>query len=159
MRNKRRLAVIIAVVMCLLANAVPAFAVAGLSDDPNITVVSPTKNQVMKTGKVLVSVKMTAPKTIRMDFYKVTKSGRTVVTSEKYSSNKNLSYYTRQLTGLNPGVYAVRISTLDSSGKAIYATEIAIKVEKKTSESVNVNVFNSTNTSNSFWQSLIQKLL
>lgn len=157
--KKRKLFIILAVVMCLLVNAVPTFAASGLGDDPNVIVISPTKDAVMKSGKVLVSVKMTAPKTIKMSFYEVTSSSaKSLIKSETYSSNKNLSYYTRQLTGLDPGVYCVNISTI-SSGKAIYASEIYIKVAKKTSNTVKVDVFNSQNTSTSFWSSLLKKLL
>lgn len=157
--KKRKLFIILAVVMCLLVNAVPTFAASGLGDDPNVIVISPTKDAVMKSGKVLVSVKMTAPKTIKMSFYEVkNSSARSLIKSEIYSSNKNLSYYTRQLTGLEPGVYCVNISTM-SSGKAIYASEIYIKVEKKTSNTVKIDVFNSQNTSTSFWSSLLKKLL
>ncbi len=157
--NKRKLLIIFAVVMCLLANAVPTFAASGLSDDPNVIIVSPTKNAVMKSGKVLVSVKMTAPKTIKMSFYEVnSSSSRNLIKSETYSSSKNLSYYTRQLTGLDPGVYCVNISTL-SYGNAIYSSEIYIKVAKQTSGTVKVDVFNSQNTSTSFWSSLLKKLL
>lgn len=156
--KKRRLLIILTVILCLLGSTAASFATGGLNDDPNVIVISPTKNAVMQTGKVLVSVKMTAPKTIKMSFYEVTNSSKTLVTSETYSSNKSLSYYTRQMTGLEPGVYCVNISTL-SNGKAVYASEIYVKVEKKSSDSVKVDVFNSQNTSSTFWASLLKKLL
>jgi len=157
--KKGRLLIILTIVMCLLINAAPVFATSGLNDDPDVIVISPTKNAVMQSGKVLVSVKMTAPKTIQMSFYEVSStSSRNLITSETYSSSKDLSYYTRQLTGLEPGVYCVNISTL-GDGEAIYASEIYIKVAAKTSDTVKVDVFNSQNTSTSFWSSLLKKLL
>ncbi len=158
-KSKRKVFIALAVVVCLIFNTLPTFAATSLSKDPNIVVVSPTKNAVMKTGTVLVSVKMTAPRTIRMSFYEETKSSRKVIKQEKFSSSKSLSYYTRQLTGLDPGVYCVNISTLNSAGNAIYASEIYVKVQKNTSDTVKVDVFNSQNTSNSFWATLLKKLL
>lgn len=157
--KKRRLFIILTVVLCMLASAIPTFAASGLSDDPNVIVVSPTKNAVMTSGKVLVSVKMTAPRNIVMSLYQVTNDSKTLVKSESYSSSKNLSYYTRQLTGLSQGVYCVDISTINSAGKAIYRSEIYIKVTNKTSDSVKVDVFNSQTSSSSFWSTLLKKLL
>ena len=78
--------------------------------------------------------------------------------AETYSSDKNLSYYTKQMSGLEPGVYCIDVSTL-SGGKAIYSSELYIKIEKKTADSVKVDVFNSHNTTSSFWSSLLKKLL
>lgn len=159
MVSRRKALIALAVVVCLIFSALPAFAATSLSKDPNIVVVSPTKNAVMKTGTVLVSVKMTAPRTIRMSLYEETKSGRSLIRTEKYSSSRSLSYYTRQLTGLDPGVYCVNISTLNSAGSAIYASEIYVKVQKRTSDTVKVDVFNSQNSSSSFWATLLKKLL
>ena len=138
MVSRRKALIALAVVVCLIFSTLPAFAATSLSKDPNIVVVSPTKNAVMKTGTVLVSVKMTAPRTIRMSLYEETKSGRSLIRTEKYSSSRSLSYYTRQLTGLDPGVYCVNISTLNSAGSAIYASEIYVKVQKRTSDTVKV---------------------
>lgn len=159
MVSRRKAIIALAVVVCLIFSTLPAFAATSLSKDPNIVVVSPTKNAVMKTGTVLVSVKMTAPRTIRMSLYEETKSGRSLIRTEKYSSSRSLSYYTRQLTGLDPGVYCVNISTLNSAGSAIYASEIYVKVQKRTSDTVKVDVFNSQNSSSSFWATLLKKLL
>ena len=159
MVSRRKALIALAVVVCLIFSTLPAFAATSLSKDPNIVVVSPTKTAVMKTGTVLVSVKMTAPRTIRMSLYEETKSGRSLIRTEKYSSSRSLSYYTRQLTGLDPGVYCVNISTLNSAGSAIYASEIYVKVQKRTSDTVKVDVFNSQNSSSSFWATLLKKLL
>lgn len=125
--SKRKVFIALAVILCLIVNTVPAFAGTSLYRDPYITIVSPTQDAVMKTGKVLVSVKMTAPRTIKMSLYKESDSSHALIKSEKYSSSKSLSYYTRQLTGLSPGVYCINISTLNSAGKAIYASEIYVK--------------------------------
>ena len=157
--GRRRVLIALTVIICLIFTTLPAFAATSLPRDPNITIVSPTKNAVMKTGTVLVSVKMTAPKSIKMSLYEETTSSRKLIKTERYSSSKSLSYYTRQLTGLDPGVYCINISTLNSAGNAIYASEIYVKVQKKTSNSVKVDVFNSQNSSNSFWASLLKKLL
>lgn len=157
--GRRRVLIVLTVIICLIFTTLPTFAATSLPRDPNITIVSPTKNAVMKTGTVLVSVKMTAPKSIKMSLYEETTSSRKLIKTEKYSSSKSLSYYTRQLTGLDPGVYCINVSTLNSAGNAIYASEIYVKVQKKTSNSVKVDVFNSQNSSNSFWASLLKKLL
>ena len=84
MVSRRKALIALAVVVCLIFSTLPAFAATSLSKDPNIVVVSPTKNAVMKTGTVLVSVKMTAPRTIRMSLYEETKSGRSLIRTEKY---------------------------------------------------------------------------
>ena len=94
-----------------------------------------------------------------MSFYEVNSSeSKTLVKSETYSSDKSLSYYTRQMTGLEPGVYSMTIATM-SNGKAIYSSELYIKIEKKTADSVKVDVLNSQNATSSFWSSLLKKLL
>lgn len=156
--GRRKGLIALVVVLCLIFNALPVFATS-LPRDPNITIVSPTQNAVMQTGKVLVSVKITTPRTIKMSLYKESNSSHTLIKSEKYTSSNSLSYYTRQLTGLEPGVYCVNISTLNSEGKAIYESEIYVKVQKATSSTVKVDVFNSQNSTSSFWASLLKKLL
>lgn len=158
--KKRRLLIILTLILCLLINVVPVAAASGLKDDPNVIIVSPTKDQVMTSGKVLVSVKLTAPKTIKMSFYQIdSESNKTLITSDVHTSTKKLGYYTRQLTGLNPGVYCVNISTLNSAGKAVYASEIYVKVQKQSEGTVKVDVFNSRNTTTTFWSNLLKKLL
>lgn len=156
--GRRRVLIALTVIICLIFTTLPAFAATSLPRDPNITIVSPTKDAVMKTGTVLVSVKMTAPKSIRMSLYEETTSSRKLIKTERYSSSKSLSYYTRQLTGLDPGIYCINISTLNSAGNAVYASEIYVRVQKKTSDSVKVDVFNSQNSSSSVWASLLKKL-
>ena len=153
--GRKKVLIAFAVILCLIVNTLPVFAATSLHRDPYITIVSPTQDAVMKNGKVLVSVKMT----IKMSLYKESNSSHTLIKSEKYSSSKSLSYYTRQLTGLTPGVYCINISTLNSAGKAIYASEIYVKVQKQSSSTVKVDVFNSQNSSTSFWASLLKKLL
>ena len=157
--GRKKVLIAFAVILCLIVNTLPVFAATSLHRDPYITIVSPTQDAVMKNGKVLVSVKMTAPRTIKMSLYKESNSSHTLIKSDKYSSSKSLSYYTRQLTGLTPGVYCINISTLNSAGKAIYASEIYVKVQKQSSSTVKVDVFNSQNSSTSFWASLLKKLL
>ena len=156
--GRRRVLIALTVIICLIFTTLPAFAATSLPRDPNITIVSPTKDAVMKTGTVLVSVKMTAPKSIRMSLYEETTSSRKLIKTERYSSSKSLSYYTRQLTGLDPGIYCINISTLNSAGNAVYASEIYVRVQKKTSDSVKVDVFNSQNSSSSVLASLLKKL-
>ena len=156
--GRRRVLIALTVIICLIFTTLPAFAATSLPRDPNITIVSPTKDAVMKTGTVLVSVKMTSPKSIRMSLYEETTSSRKLIKTERYSSSKSLSYYTRQLTGLDPGIYCINISTLNSAGNAVYASEIYVRVQKKTSDSVKVDVFNSQNSSSSVWASLLKKL-
>ncbi|MGP1441037.1 MAG: hypothetical protein ACTTJ2_00215 [Anaerovoracaceae bacterium] len=159
MKKRTHFFIIFAVAVCLFASSIPTFAAANLADDPNVTIISPSNNAVMKAGKVLVSVKLTAPETIRMSFYSVSNSDRTLITSETYSSSKVLSYYTRQLSGLNTGVYCINISTLNSSGNAVYATEVYINVKKQSASSFQIDVFNSKGTSDSFWTYLLKRLL
>ncbi|MCR4601094.1 MAG: hypothetical protein K5767_05070 [Clostridia bacterium] len=160
--RKRGLIMIMVVLMAMVGMTVPAFAASGLTDDPYISVISPGNNQVMTSGNVLVSVKMTVPRTIEMSFYEVKgndEDNMKLITSEVYSSTKNLSYYTRQLTDLDTGVYCLNISTLNPAGESIYATEVYIKVQKKASSSFQINVFNSKGTTSSFWSALLNRLL
>ena len=159
LKSRKGLLIIIAVIVCLMATSVPAFASAKLADDPNVTIISPSNNAVMKSGQALVSVKLTAPETIKISFYSVSNSGRALITSQIYTSNKALSYYTRQFSGLNAGVYCVNVSTLNASGNPIYATEIYMKVKKQSASSFQIDVFNSKGTSDSFWSYLLRRLL
>lgn len=159
MRKRTYLFIIFTVVICMFASSVPTFAASHLTDDPNVTIISPGNNAVVKAGQVLVSVKLTAPETIKMSFYSVGDGDRKLITSETYSSNKSLSYYTRQLSDLDAGVYCINVSTLNASGTAIYSTEVYINVKKHSASSFQIDVFNSKETTDSFWKYLLKKLL
>ena len=86
--GRKKVLIAFAVILCLIVNTLPVFAATSLHRDPYITIVSPTQDAVMKNGKVLVSVKMTAPRTIKMSLYKESNSSHTLIKSEKYSSSK-----------------------------------------------------------------------
>ncbi len=60
--------------------------------------------------------------------------------SQTYSAN--LSFFTKKLEGIKPGVYIIRAETLDGSGRILYASEIYVGVKSKNDE-VNNEIFQS----------------
>lgn len=151
----RKLITVFTVVLMLLCNTVFSFAAA----DPNVVLVNPASGSTIYSNSLLISVKLTQPKTIRVsfyekrqmvngtsaavnistltassanstDFYEVLKS-----TSAPFKSTTNLSFYTQQINNLTPGLYRIKIDTLDSSNNVIYSSSSLVGVKDKSEAS------------------------
>lgn len=149
----KRIACVFLIILTMLCSTVTSFA----SKDPNVILVNPASNSIVYSNNLLISVKITQPKIIRVTFYQemqmvngtpvavsvssLTNSAAALnnanitdvaVTSPAiYTSTNNLSFFTQKHTGLSPGVYKIKIDTLDSSWKELYSTSSLVIVKEK----------------------------
>lgn len=148
--KKRYIALLTA--MVLLCSTIIAFA----ASDPTVTIVSPA--QTVYGDNLLVSVKMTAPKTIKVSVYEEKqKVGDTLVsidpadldekdidskniysvsimTPETYQGTGSLQFYNKQINEVSPGLYRIKVETLNASGEATASSSARIVVMPKDSE-------------------------
>lgn len=151
----RKLIVVLTVVLSLLCSTI----VASAATDPNVILVNPKYNSTVFSNNLLISVKLTQPKSIRVSVFeeKQVVNGtlsavnvNTLTTSNgsinnasftpvavgvptKFESKNNLSFYTKQIS-VKPGLYRIRIDTLDASGKEIFTRNSYVVVKEKTEE-------------------------
>lgn len=152
----RKLILILAVVLSVLCGTV----VSSAASDPSVVLVNPVSNSTVYSNNLLISVKLTEPRTIKVKVYEekqivngtlaavnvntlttingtVNTAGFTsviIAAPAPFTSSNNLSFYTKQVNGLTPGLYRIHIDTLDDSGKAIYSSNSYVAVKEKTEE-------------------------
>lgn len=59
--------------------------------------------------------------------------------TETYTAN--LSFYTKKLESITPGVYIIKAETLDSAGKILYSSESYVGVKAKDQEASDKDIF------------------
>lgn len=150
----RKLIVVLTIVLTLLCSTVFASA----AEDPNVVLVNPATNSIIYSNSLLISVKITEPKTIRVSVYeeKQIVNGtysavniNTLTTSNgsiknenltpvvkmdptEFNSKNNLSFYTKQIK-VTPGLYLIKIETMEG-GKVAYTNNRYVVVKEKTEE-------------------------
>jgi hypothetical protein len=153
MRNKRStiIAVLIVIVMLFMSTAtVVATEVQVLTPNPYVTIVNPVSGSVVYSDNLLVSVKMTAPVEIRVlvtqEFVVVddedtsvsltehleTPSGqiRSVEfgTVEEFTNVNNLSFFTRRVEDVTPGIYRITVQTVNERGDVLHTNSSPVEV-------------------------------
>ena len=150
----RKLITTLIVIISLLCST----AVASAAGDPNVVLVNPKPNSTVNSSNLLISVKLTQPKIIQVSVFEekqmvngtlaavnintlITANG-TINNSSltpslikafpAFTSSNNLSFYTQQVNDLNPGLYMIRIKTLDTSGKELYTNNSYVVIKEKT---------------------------
>ena len=176
MRN--RIARIIALMLCLLiAAGTVSFAA---------SVVSPVANSIIYSDSILVSVKVTEKASIRVTVYEeklpdaagnpvsadvtsitaenletldLTKYTATVFSDPvTYTNPGDVSFYTKQLSGVKPGIYSVKVETLGENESVVSTVSSLVAVKQK-EEKQDQNIFrNQTTTALQFIQNLIKKV-
>lgn len=128
--RKRVLAMIVLVVMIF------GTVFASAATDPDVTIVSP--GETVYGSNLLVSIKITAPKKIKVYlFEEKEKVGDTlvsidpsvdsslesktlqsvsVIAPETYTGSASLQFFNKQIVNLNPGLYRIKVDTLDAVG-------------------------------------------
>jgi hypothetical protein len=125
--------------------------------DPNVFLVNPVSNSTVTTNNLLISVKLTEPKTIKVRVWEkkqivngtlaavnvstltdtngsVNTSGFSEVivdTALPFTSKNNLSFYTKQVSVSGPGLYRIEINTLDATGKTTATNNSYVIVKEK----------------------------
>lgn len=152
----KKFIVVLTVVLSLLCST----AVASAATDPNVVLVNPKANSTVTSNSLLISVKITQPKTIRVSVFEemqivngtlsainintlTTTNGSinsssftpvSVMEPARFESKNNLSFYTKQIN-VKPGLYLIQIETLNADGKAAYTNNSYVVVKEKTLES------------------------
>lgn len=153
----KKFVVVLMVVLSILFSTVTANAAA----DPSVMLVNPAPLSTVYSNNLLISVKLTQPRKIKVTLYEqkqivngtptaVNISSLTVSngsvnsanlqpylygTPGEFVSTNNLSFYTKQVNGLKPGLYQIKIDTLDATtGAQLYTSSSYFAVKEKTEE-------------------------
>lgn len=164
--------ILVAMVMCNIAFVTAA-------SDPAVTIISPAQS--ISGSNLLVSVKLTAPKKIKVYVYEEKeKIGNnlvsinpatvaaenfsskklysvTVMTPDTYESTGSLQFYNKQISDVSPGLYRIKVDVLNKSDAVTASSVLRTLVMPKNTELVNGNdIFQSQQTGALKW---IQNLL
>jgi hypothetical protein len=148
----KKIIIPLVIILTMLCSTVFASA----APDPDVVIVNPASNSTVHSNNLLISVKITQPKSITVKLYEekqrvngtlgsvninslanggggINKSSLTsvLVTSDNFKSTNNLSFYTRQVNGVNPGLYRVQIETKNTGGQVIYTTNSYFAVRER----------------------------
>lgn len=150
-----------------------------------LSVVSPVANSVVYADSILVSVKVTEKVTIKVtvfeekskdsagnlistDVSKMTTKDLEGLDLSKYSDSVYMSavtytnegeigFYTKQLSNVKPGLYRVKVETLNDKGEAVSTVSSLVAVNQKV-EKQEQNIFQNKTTALQFLQNLIKKV-
>jgi hypothetical protein len=156
--------------------------------DPAVTLVNPSENEPIVANNFLISVKATqAGKFLRINAYEMQqKSGDawvlvqteeleeydkkkedekrlvSIMSEETFESKGAVSFFTHKVENIAPGVYLIRIDTVDATATdaenaVLYSKEYRILVKEKTEEESKVFESQKSGTSQ-FLQSLLSKI-
>ena len=132
--------------------------------DPNVALVNPVSKSTVYSNNLLISVKITEPKTIKVTVFEekqlvngtyaavnvntLITTGGTINTAgltqvlvsdaQPFTSNNNLSFYTKQVNVPGPGLYMIRIQTLDQSNEPVYTNESYVVVKEKPAQDAKI---------------------
>ena len=150
MKQLKRVAALTIVIVMLAVNFVFA---------ADVSIVSPASNSIVYTDSLLVSVKVTEPKTIRVTVYeKRVKAGDSSVAAdvsgvtsdniaayaadakfsdvviskaEDYTNTGEIGFYTKQISDVKPGLYKVVAQALDEKGNVVETVSSLIAIKAK----------------------------
>ena len=160
--------VFVAVLLCSTMFSVAA-------SDPDVSIVSPS--QTVSGSSLLVSVKMTAPKTIKVfvyeekekvgdtlvsidpttvsteNFSEKTLFSVSVITPETFQGTGSLQFYNKQINDVSPGLYRIKVEVLDASNAVTATSTQRTVVMPKDSEVANGSeIFQSQQTGALQWE-------
>lgn len=172
------------VIVMMLLSTVFSFA----ASDPAVIIVNPTASSTIYSTNLLISVKVTQPKTIRIkvteekkkindNYYATTideiqkaeqareadKPAATFVSialedADTYVSQNYLSFYTKRFEKVTPGTYRIRVETL-LNGQVIYSTESLVMMREKVVETTDAKIFISSQSgATQFLQNLLKSI-
>jgi hypothetical protein len=179
--RKLLLAIATLCVFCVFASASLAAA------DPAVTLVNPSENEPIVTNNFLISVKTTqVGRILRINAYEVQQKSGTawvlvkteeleefdkkkdddekrlvsIMDEEIFESKGAVSFFTHKVEDIAPGVYLIRIDTLDTAdaeGVVLYSKEYRILVKEQTEEEAKVFETQKSGASQ-FLQRLLSKI-
>lgn len=151
----RKFMVVMIVALSLLMSSAVSYAAAA---NPSVVIVNPNADSEIYSNNLLISVKITEPMTIRVEVYEqkqeingvttsidvsnisadnngLTSGAKTkdvpVLSSITYPCNNNLSFFTKQINEVTPGIYRIAVHTVDSSGAVLYTNNRRVIVKEK----------------------------
>lgn len=153
----RKYILILVFVITLICSTTFAFG----AQDTAVTIVNPVSQSTTTANNLLISVKVTQARTIKISMYeeKALSGGKYIsvdlnkvsngnaprkedMRSElvfqpvTYNTTNSLMFCTKQVNNVKPGLYKVRVDTLGASGNVLYSSENYVGVKtKETSES------------------------
>lgn len=154
---------------------------ASAASDPAVIIVSPVHKSEIYTNSLLISVKITQPKTIRVKFFEEKqkvddelkpilaadwkKANGTIkpqtvefVPAEDFTSTNTLSFYTKQLNEVKPGTYRIQVDTIGSEGKATNTSYSLVIVSDK-DEKESTKIFETSQSGTlQFLQNLLKSI-
>jgi hypothetical protein len=151
--------------------------------DPAVSLVNPSENEPIVTNIFLISVKTTqVDKILKINAYEVQqKSGAewvlvkteeleeydkkkddekrlvSIMNEETFESKGAVSFFTHKVENIAPGVYLIRIDTVDAESLVLYSKEYRILVKEQTEEEAKVFETQKSGASQ-FLQSLLSKI-
>ena len=153
--------------------------------NPHVTIVNPTSENTLYSDSLLVSVKLTQPVTIEVSAWQVWKVVNEVneaITLEEYqrarlpdsrieiaqteflkmepfTSANNLSFYTKKIENITPGVYVIQVDTLNAEGKVIHTDASVVSMKAKEENLVDPAASNATQSGPSqFLKNLLKSI-
>ena len=158
------------IMMVMLCGTVFSFA----ATDAAVTIISPA--QTVYGDNLLISIKVTAPRTIKVsafeeqqkvgdtlvsidpettDLTKLTSndiSSVSIMTPETYAGTGNLQFYNKQIEKVTPGLYRIKAETLNSAGEVTATTTLRIVVmEQQTNVASGSAIFETQQTGALQW--------
>ena len=180
---KKYIIAVLLIVM-MLSSTVVSFA----ASDPSVIIVNPTVGSTIYSTNLLISVKVTQPKTIRItvteekkkindNYYLTTideiekaevarelgKPASTFVSialedADTYVSQNYLSFYTKRFEKVTPGTYRIKVETL-LDGQVIYTSENLVMMKEKPVETTAAKIFSSSQSgATQFLQNLLKSI-
>jgi len=159
----KRIITLAITILIMLFSTTFAFA----DSDPYVVVVNPGQYSTVYSDNLLISIKILEPKTIRVSFYEELEVRNNVagtvdvnkinepedllaipeLTSvlmqdrDIFECNNYLSFYTKSIEDLAPGLYRVRVDTLNSYSTPIYTTNTYVIIKDKNLEAAGNTIF------------------
>jgi len=160
----RKQFIAILVILMVFLSTSTVFATA----NQNVTIVNPVAGNTIYSNNLLVSVKLTAPLSIRVSVaqeFKVVEGVNTNVSLEEYqkteknqtasvavgtaysfTSTNNLSFYTRKVENVRPGVYTITVETIDSEGSVTHTNSNLVEIKAREDDPANLATVESHNS-------------
>ena len=152
--------------------------------DPAVTLISPPETEAIVADNLLISIKVTQPgKILKIsagalqvksgDVFVAAKAGEledyhnkkddekqvvSVLETKTFESKGFVSFFTHRIEEITPGIYAITVHTVNSSGEVVYGKTAYVQVREKTKEDEKV-LFDSLKPGPSlFLQNLLSKI-
>ncbi|MBQ2867172.1 MAG: hypothetical protein II983_02650 [Firmicutes bacterium] len=82
-----------------------------------------------------------------------------VMAPETFTCTNTLSFYTKQINNVTPGLYKVKVDTINEAGEVLYSTETLVVVKGVASEAEKTDLFESNQSGISqFLQNLLKNI-